>query len=64
MQNTTVGGWDGHWGKKVKNEELGGKIKKGKEKERKITRFGSGSHMGLCPRLPWNSLTTLVLQQA
>ena len=37
MQNTMLerGGWS--LGKKIKNEELGEKIKKGKEKGRKIT---------------------------
>ena len=40
MQNTMVGGGGEYkWslGKKIKNEELGEKIKKGKEKGRKIT---------------------------
>ena len=31
MQNTMVGGGGGCWGKKIKNEELGGKMKKGKK---------------------------------
>ena len=30
-------GGDGRWGKTMKNEELGEKMKKGKEKGRKIT---------------------------
>ena len=37
MQNTMVGGGGWSLGKKIKNEELGEKIKKGKEKGRKIT---------------------------